>query len=470
MGNPSIKFSCFNVLLALIKEEQLKAYKAGRKGFTAAYIPFIAVFLIVIFLSNCNTTEPDNRLEISVEDVSCTEAWIKVTVETGNEITLNRDGKEVERLTLTSSPQTVYDDSLLPNKAYTYQVSSIQNQESPERTSSNQLQVTTLDTTNHNITWQTFTFGGDAGSCVLYDCAIISEDNIWCVGDIEIADNSENGQTSYGVTHWNGEQWELRKIYYTDQDYQGNDFTSVLWNAKGIITFSSTDIWLAAGSVFHWDGKDTVAEFSFDILTQSGLLPPIIKLWGNSSSNLFGIGNSGSIIHYQNGIWQKIESGTDVNINDVWGVVDEYSNHEKVFCAVTNVLELSDHKILTIDGGNNVDSLHWDQDRRINSVWSNNGWIVYTSGGGVFNNKSGKWKEETSLPLYYTNRIRGNGLNDIFVAGDFGFLAHFNGAHWKIYDEFLFSASSLSVTVKGDMVIAIGRMGEQALIIMGKRN
>ena len=58
MGNPSIKFSCFNSLLALIKEEQLKVYKAGRKGFTAAYIPFIAVFLIIIFFSNCNTTEP----------------------------------------------------------------------------------------------------------------------------------------------------------------------------------------------------------------------------------------------------------------------------------------------------------------------------------------------------------------------------------------------------------------------------
>jgi len=58
MGNPSIKLSCFNLLLVLIKEEQLKTYKVGRKGFTAAYIPVIPVLFIIIFFYECNTTEP----------------------------------------------------------------------------------------------------------------------------------------------------------------------------------------------------------------------------------------------------------------------------------------------------------------------------------------------------------------------------------------------------------------------------
>ena len=147
------------------------------------------ISLLLLIYSGCNTTEPDNRLEISVEDVSCTEAWIKVTGETGNEITLNRDGKEVERLTLKSSPQTIYDDSLLPNTNYQYQVSGIGNQESPEGTSSNQLQVTTLDTTSHDFTFSSYTFGGQAGSCALYDVAIIDENNIWAVGEIYLLDS-----------------------------------------------------------------------------------------------------------------------------------------------------------------------------------------------------------------------------------------------------------------------------------------
>ena len=424
------------------------------------------ISLLLLIYSGCNTTEPDNRLEISVEDVSCTEAWIKVTGETGNEITLNRDGKEVERLTLKSSPQTIYDDSLLPNTNYQYQVSGIGNQESPEGTSSNQLQVTTLDTTSHDFTYTTYTFGGQAGSCAFYDCAIVNDTLAYAVGEVYLNDSiGQPDPFPYNFAEWNGKEWRLRKI---EVEYKNNQTIVPL---TGVFVLGDGKIILSSGLPYLPNGN---GEWKLYHLWDLGVLNQnngsVNHIWGSSINDLFFAEAMGTIVHYSNGNWQKIESGTDVNINDVWGVVDEYSNHEKVFCAVTNVLELSDHKILTIDGGNNVDSLHWDQDRRINSVWSNNGRIVYTSGGGVFNNKSGKWKEETSLPLYYTNRIRGNGLNDIFVAGDFGFLAHFNGAHWKIYDEFLFSASSLSVTVKGDMVIAIGRMGEQALIIMGKRN
>ncbi len=76
--------------------------------------------------------------------------------------------------------------------------------------------------------------------------------------------------------------------------------------------------------------------------------------------------------------------------------------------------------------------MHWDTGRRVNSIWTNNPLYLYTSGGGVFDNKTGKWEEVKTIPLYYTNRIRGNGINDIFVAGDFGLLAHFNGMRWKV--------------------------------------
>jgi len=60
-----------------------------------------------------------------------------------------------------------------------------------------------MDTTSDNFTFQTWTFG-DIGSSALNDCAIISEDNIWCVGEIKIADSTENGYTTYNAVHWNG--------------------------------------------------------------------------------------------------------------------------------------------------------------------------------------------------------------------------------------------------------------------------
>jgi hypothetical protein len=324
------------------------------------------------------------------------------------------------------------------------------------------ISITTMDSTSHNFTWQTWTFGGQAGSCILYDVAIIDENNIWAVGDVSISDSSQNGYTEYNAVHWDGNQWTLERI--KTNACGGVDYPPI----KTVFAFSSNDILFAHidGSISYYNG----IEFTNDCSLITQLNGSARKIWGISRNDFYVVSGNGFIARYQNRQWSRIESGTDVNINDVFGITNQMNNQRKVFCAVSNVFEISDHKILTIDENNNVDSLHWDQDRRINSVWSDNGWIVYTSGGGVFNNKSGKWIEETTIPLYYTNKIRGNGLNDIFVAGDFGLLAHFNGMSWNVYKEFLFAASSLSVSVNGNIIAAVGRQGEKALIIIGRRN
>ncbi len=48
-----------------------------------------------------------------------------------------------------------------------------------------------MDTTSHNFTFTSWTFG-TVGSSTLYDVAIINENNIWAVGEIMIADTSQN--------------------------------------------------------------------------------------------------------------------------------------------------------------------------------------------------------------------------------------------------------------------------------------
>ena len=44
------------------------------------------------------------------------------------------------------------------------------------------------DTTSHNFTWETWTFG-EHSSSVLNDVAIIDENNIWAVGEIYMNDS-----------------------------------------------------------------------------------------------------------------------------------------------------------------------------------------------------------------------------------------------------------------------------------------
>jgi hypothetical protein len=83
----------------------------------------ISVVLVTFFtLYSCNSTEPDDKITLSAVDASCTEVWIRVSGAKGNEITLIRDVKEIEKFILTEKEKVVVDDSLLPNKTYTYQV------------------------------------------------------------------------------------------------------------------------------------------------------------------------------------------------------------------------------------------------------------------------------------------------------------------------------------------------------------
>ncbi len=49
----------------------------------------------------------------------------------------------------------------------------------------------------------------------------------------------------------------------------------------------------------------------------------------------------------------------------------------------------------------------------------------------------GLWLEVAgpSIIPYYTERIRGAEVNDIFVVGDFGIVAHYNGISWKLFPQ-----------------------------------
>jgi hypothetical protein len=425
---------------------------------------FVSLTFFITAFQYCDSVDPPPgekpTLTLTLEDVSCIEAWIKLTttnLQLPASITLLKNNQTRKTINLIKADTLIYVDSLLPNTSYQYQASSIENP-----ATSNELSVITMDTTSHDFTFETFTFGGTAGSSTLYDVAIIDENNIWAVGEILVADTSQNGYTTYNAVHWDGSQWELKRII--TNACGGVDYPPI----KTISAFSFNDILFAHidGSISHYNG----IEFTNDCSLITQLNGSANKIWGVSKNDFYVVSGNGFIARYLNGTWSRIESGTDVNINDVFGVIDQQINQWKVFCAVSFVLQFGEHKILTIDENSNVDSLRWDTGRRVNSTWSNNGKIVYTSGGGIFNNKSGRWTEETTIPLYYTNRIRGNGLNDIFVAGDFGLLAHFNGALWKVYDEFLQlpTTSFNSVTVKGNIIAIVGYNGEKALVVIGK--
>jgi hypothetical protein len=426
-----------------------------------------ALFLLITSLS-CDSSEPliNNaaKLTLAVEDSSSTEVWLRLTsqnIPLPISLSLSQDNSVTKTIDLCCEDTLLYIDSLLPKQTYKFKAEAT-NYQLP---ASNELTVTTMDTTSHNFTWQTFTFG-EYDASVLYDVAIIDENNIWAVGEIYMNDSLGNPDpNAYNAVHWDGTEWELKRI--RTNACGGVEYPPI----KAIFAFSEDDILFAHidGSISYYDGINFINDCS--LITQ--LNGSANKIWGISKDDYYCVSGNGFIAHYTgaSGGWQKIESGTEVVINDIWGVTNAQKNYKKIFCAVSSGSLPGERKILTIDENDKIDSLNWNTGKIVTSIWSENGSFIYTAGAGVFNNKSGSWIEETFEDFHYSNRIRGTALNDIFVGGNFGFLSHFNGKNWKEYEELLNPVITdlYSAEFKEGNVVTVGFEGTKALVLLGKR-
>ena len=430
-----------------------------RKKYLLSFLLLIALLLTVI---SCDTTEPPSTalINLKLEDVSCTEAWMTLTntnLPLPTIITIKQNDQTLRTINLVKADTLLCIDSLLPNQTYKYQVSSIQQQ-----VSSNELSVTTMDTTSHNFTWQTWTFGENSNS-ILYDVAIIDENNICAVGEIYLNDSlGQPDPILYNVAIWDGQNWSVQRIPYY---YQGQPFYHSI---QSVYPFYSNDIWFCGNGVIHWDGINYIP---VGIPASVWGSDQINRIWGINKDDIYIVGDNGKIAHLNITNWQKISSCVTSNINDVWGFINN-EGIKTTYCAASFVFQPGERKVLRINNNNVVDSVPWNSDKRVHSVWAKNKYKQFACGDGVFiNSELGvNWKEQTELPLYYSRRIRGTDLNNILVVGDYGFFAHYSGTKWKVYDELAVSGIYMSVDIKRNICATVGLESSKAVIVMGNRN
>lgn len=216
---------------------------------------------LIYLLARCDSTEPPieaNGLVLKLEDVSCTESWIElstINLQIPATVILKQNNQTRTTIYLVNPVTLLYIDSLLPNQSYNFQ--SISQQINQSEVKSIELSVTTMDTTSHNFTFETFTFG-DISNSYLFDVAIINENNIWAVGEILIADTSAIGYTEYNAVHWDGNQWTLHRImFYTICGQQSR----TPYPASSVFAFSENDVWIAmyGDQVARLDGTTQIA-------------------------------------------------------------------------------------------------------------------------------------------------------------------------------------------------------------------
>jgi hypothetical protein len=431
----------------------------------------VLIITLGLLLRACDTTEPPNdnqSVNLILEDVSCTEAWIKLSttnLQLPTTILLKQNEQTRETINLITTDTLLYIDSLLPNTSYQYQASSIQ-----YRVSSKELNITTLDTTSHNFSFETFTFGGTAGSSSLYDVVIVG-DEIWAVGEIYVADTSINGYTTYNAVHWDGVEWELKRI---NMESSCNPVTYP--PLRAIWAFSENNIVVTSGGSIGWfDGMTNRPDCSIrPLLTGS-----INKIWGTSINDLYVVGNEGNIAHYQNGQWIRIESGTDLPFQDIWGAEDK-AGEEQILAIASDKFGTGGKYLVRINE-NNASHLNEFIPTAVSlsGIWFIPDKKYYLVGDGIYKKhilSDTRWQLDsiTYQIQYYPYGVRGNGINNVVVCGEAGTISHFNGATWKIFNGLYIYDRLLKISMVSNIIIAVGTrynngINNQGIIYFGRR-
>jgi hypothetical protein len=403
---------------------------------------------------------------LTAENVGVTDVYLKIRLPfslTQQPITLKRDTTTILHTMLYTQDTLVADEHLLPNHTYTYTLIQSIGNNSQTRA---RLTINTMDTTSHNFTWEIDTLG-DGNNSALYDVALVNDTCAWAVGEIYKKDSLGNWDNEpYGAARWDGRRWNLMKVRY--HDYNSSiTYPGVL---RAVYAFSSNDIYVCSYANFlHWDGTRWTEKAFF--MTSIPFTGQVNKIWGTSGSNLYCVGNSGAIYHYDGTSWEKLTSGTTTDIMDAWGILNPKTGKTEVYCPVTSYWTPQDKMILKITSPTTIDTIAWGTGRKIFSVWSQDEFPMFTAGDGVFENRIGSaWHEMNIGATIFTNRIRGSAINDVFVVGDLGLISHYNGLNFNLIRLDMMSGGGYGgLAVNDRLIIAVGGDVSCAIIAIGKR-
>jgi hypothetical protein len=414
--------------------------------------------------------QPEPVAVLTITDISCLEAWIKLELENINlpvNVSLLQDSITVLQINnLTSNDTILYIDSLLPSQAYKFQ-SIIQSTNQSMEVRSNELTVTTLTPTSQNFTWQAYSWGMHSSSS-LYDVAIINENDIWAVGEIYMNDSIGNPDPiCFNAVNWNGQHWEIKKITVT---YNGDQTIATL---KGIFVLPNGEIILTSGLPYLPQGNGWKLYHLWDMGVLDENDGSVDRIWGTSINDLYFAGSKGTIVSYQNGNWQKIESGTDIDFRDIYGSANEDTNELEIIALASNILAKPGKRLLRIKNQTVQTLPDSGLSNYLSTIWFMSDRKYCLGGQGYYESRTfgPVWERNTSMPQFHITSIRGAGLNDIVLGGTFGLLMHYNGVSWMNYANITAAYFDVisSVAIKGNTIVAAGFMGSKAVVLVGKR-
>ncbi len=215
-----------------------------------------------------------------------------------------------------------------------------------------------------------------------------SSTDVWMVG------------TNGSIAHWDGKAFELHS----------SGTTATLW---GVWAFAPNDAWAVGGTpggaagpddvVLHYDGR----RWRPEPLPDAPLGRSLFKVWGTSSSDLYVVGEAGTIWHRRGTAW-TLESKTPLATGTLFTVHG---------CSATEVYAVGGNDVLRSDG-TAWSRVSVDLSSQVNGVSCANGAVAIVGFGGSKQRLvAGKWVDEFALePFVDLHAVWGDPQSGAFFA------------------------------------------------------
>ena len=314
-----------------------------------------------------------------------------------------------------------------------------------------------LDTTSHAWTF-TINLLGDGGGSELYDISIVNDSLVYAVGAVYKRDSSGNFEINpFNLAVFDGQRWNLEQVSVS---FHGN---TIIVPLQGVCAFSSTEIWFAGSLPIYGNGATWQM---YDLRTTLNPYIDVSKAWGPNSQQMYFVGLNGTIVSYFNGSWQKLASGTSLNIQDAYGAGNN------ILAVASNPGESLDKEILQINGTSvtqlSTAPIQWP----LSSVWFAPG-HYYLVGQGIY----GRLLQITfgsriPLTLLTSSRVFGatHGMISLWLEDTDNYCTS-TESRGDRYQSILGlqNGSIARIAVKGNLMIGVGSLGSKAVAFIGRR-
>lgn len=177
-------------------------------------------------------------------------------------------------------------------------------------------------------------------------------------------------------------------------------------------------------------GRNNPTPVATDTWSWSNPLPQgneLYAVFGISASDIFAVGQAGTIVRYNGSTWSFMDSGTNEVLSAVWG------------SAGNNVYAVGNRGLILKYNGSSwaVDYVYPDTSVNLNSIFGFSATDVYAGGAGVMLHYDGtRWSMMEIGRAGYIKGIWGTSHSNLYAVDNLGLIHKYNGSVWTVAADY----------------------------------